>query len=151
KNIGILNYTGGSLHFQTISTAGAVETIREAKKSGLKVSADVSLYQLLFSDADLVDFDTDLKVIPPFRGKQDREALMGGWKDGTTDAIVANHQRQDFDSKHVEFDLASFGLAGLHTFLDGLIKLEKELGWPLLLKKIPSGPASLLQKEAGAV
>src|SRR5690606_10706008 len=80
KNIRILDYTGGSVHFQTVSTAGAVEKIREAKKAGLKVSSDVSLYQLLFTDADLEDFDTNLKVIPPFRGKEDRKALIEGLK-----------------------------------------------------------------------
>lgn len=149
KNLGILNYTGGSLHFQTLSTAGAVEAVRAAKKSGLNVSADVSLYQLLFSDEDLADFDTNLKVIPPFRSGEHRAALIGGLKDGTIDAIVSNHQPQDFDSKHMEFDLASFGMAGLQTFLYGLIQLEKELGWPLLIKKITSGPAGVLRQETG--
>lgn len=151
KNIDILKYTGGSLHFQTISTAGVVDSIRRAKKSGLDVSADVSLYQLLFSDEDLIDFNTQLKVIPPFRGREDRDALIEGLKDGTIDAIVSNHQPQDVDSKHMEFDLASFGMAGLSTFVSGLITLEKELGWPLLMKKITVGPSRILRKEEAAL
>jgi dihydroorotase len=149
KNIQILNYTGGSIHFQTVSTAGAVKYIREGKKYGLNITADVSLYQLLFSDEDLSDFDTNLKVIPPFRGIKDRDALIEGLKDGTIDAIVSNHQPQDTDSKHMEFDLASFGMAGLHTFLPGLVKLEEELGWPLLVKKITQGPLEVLHRKNG--
>jgi dihydroorotase len=151
KNIEILKYAGGSLHLQTISTAGAVKGIREAKNAGLKVTSDVSLYQLLFSDEDLEDFDTHLKVIPPYRGETDREELIAGLKDGTIDAIVSNHQPQDFDSKHMEFDMASFGMSGLQTFVSGLVQLEKELGWPLLIQKITSGPAKVLGKENEAL
>lgn len=149
KNIEILKYTGGSIHFQTISTPGAINSIREAKKAGLQVSCDVSLYQLLFSDDDLLDFNTNLKVIPPFREISIRQELIRGLQDGTIDAIVSNHQPQDFDSKHMEFDLASFGMAGLQTFVCGLVKLSEELGWPLLIKKITEGPSTILRKKEG--
>lgn len=147
RNLEILKYAGGRLHLQTISTKGAVEKIREAKKEGLKVTADVSLYQLLFSDEDMATFDTNLKVMPPFRGKEDRKALIKGLKDGTIDAIVSNHQPQDFDSKFMEFDLAEFGMAGLQTFLPGMGKLAEELTWPLLISKITEGPAKVLGHE----
>lgn len=148
KNIEILRYTGGALHFQTVSTAGAVTAIREAKEAGLKVTSDVSLYQLLFSDEDLIDFDTNLKVMPPFRGKEDRNALVEGLKNGTIDAIVSNHQPSDVDSKHMEFDLASFGMAGLPTFLSGMAQLEAELGWPLLINKVTQGPLKVLGEDS---
>ncbi|MCS4436137.1 dihydroorotase [Aquiflexum gelatinilyticum] len=147
RNLEILKYAGGKLHLQTISTKGAVDKIREAKKEGLNVTADVSLYQLLFSDEDMASFDTNLKVMPPFRGKEDRKALIKGLKDGTIDAIVSNHQPQDFDSKFMEFDLAAFGMAGLQTFLPGMVKLAEELTWPLLISKITEGPAKVLQNE----
>lgn len=147
KNIEILKYAGGKIHFQTISTKGAVESIRKAKNAGLKVSADVSIYQLIFSDEDLLSFDTNFKVMPPFRGKEDREALIEGLKDGTIDAIVSNHQPQDFDAKHMEFDLAHSGMLGLQTFLPSLVKLSKELGWPLLISKITEGPLRILGEK----
>lgn len=148
KNLDILTYTGGSLHFQTISTVGVVNAIREAKEAGLKVTCDVSLYQLLFSDEDLLGFNTNLKVLPPFRGRDDREALVEGLRDGTIDAIVSNHQPLEVDAKHMEFDLAAFGMAGLSTFLPGMVQLEKELGWPLLINKVTKGPAKVLRQEA---
>jgi dihydroorotase len=121
--------------------------IRTAKAEGLKVTADVSIYQLIFKDGDLMDFDPNLKVKPPFRGDSDRQALIEGLKDGTIDALVSNHQPEDFDSKFMEFDLANFGMAGLQTFLPALVILEQELGWELLIKKITSGPKSIIPQE----
>lgn len=147
RNLEILRYAGGSMHFQTISTKGAVEKIREAKSQGLAVSADVSLYQLIFSDADLEQFDANYKVMPPFRSEEDRNELIKGLKDGTIDALVSNHQPQDSDAKNMEFDLAAFGMIGLQTFLPGMVKLADELGWPLLIEKITSGPKKVLKED----
>ncbi|WP_158861168.1 dihydroorotase [Lunatibacter salilacus] len=149
KNLAILRYSGGNLHFQTLSTAEGVRLIRQAKADGLQVTSDVSLYQLLFLDEDLSDFNTALKVMPPFRTREDREALVEGLTDGTIDAIVSNHIPHDFDSKHMEFDLAPFGMAGIQTFAAGLSLLEKELGWPLLIDKITKGPARVIKMEEG--
>ncbi len=147
RNLEIIRYAGGRVHFQTISTAKGVELIRQAKKEGLNVSADCSIYQLLFSDNDLIDFDSSYKVKPPFRGQDDREALILGLKDGTIDALVSNHQPQDFDSKFMEFDLASFGMVGLQTFLPAMVLLEKELGWELLINKVTTGPEKVIGSE----
>lgn len=147
KNLEILKYAGGRLHFQTISTRGAVHEIREAKDQGLNVTADVSLYQLLFSDNDLATFDSNLKVVPPFRGEDDRQALLEGLMDGTIDALVSNHQPQDFDSKHMEFDLASAGMIGLQTFLHGLNKLSDQIDFKMLIEKITTGPHKVLDSQ----
>lgn len=144
RNLEIIRYAGGRVHFQTINTAKGVKLIREAKAEGLNVTADVSIYQLLFADKDLMGFDPYLKVLPPFRGDSDREALIEGLKDGTIDALVSNHQPEDLDSKFMEFDLANFGMVGLQTFLPALVLLEKELGWELLIKKITTGPQAIL-------
>lgn len=148
RNLEILRYTGGSIHFQTINTAKSVELIRQAKQEGLKVTADVSIYQLIFSDADLMSFDSNFKVVPPLRGLADRDALIAGLKDGTIDALVSNHQPQDVDAKQVEFDFASPGMTGLQTFLPALVHLSKELSWELLISKITAGPASVLNLAA---
>ncbi|MEY2705261.1 MAG: hypothetical protein RL407_1323 [Bacteroidota bacterium] len=144
RNLELIRYTGGRVHFQTLSTAKGVDLIRKAKAEGLRVTADISIYQLIFSDQDLTTFDTRLKVKPPFRGKEDREALVQGLKDGTIDALVSNHQPQEVDAKFCEFDLASFGMSGLQTFLPAMGILAEELGWELLLEKITSGPEKIL-------
>lgn len=147
RNLEILNYTGGKVHFQTINTAKSVDLIRKAKSEGLNVTADVSIYQLLFNDEDLLGFDPNLKVLPPFRGRADRAALIEGLKDGTIDALVSNHQPQDLDSKFMEFDLANFGMVGLQTFLPALVRLEEELGWSLLIEKITTGPMRIIPHQ----
>lgn len=144
RNLEILRYAGGKLHFQTLNTAKSVDLIRQAKIDGLNVTADISIYQLLFEDKDLIDFESNLKVLPPFRGHEDRSALIVGLKDGTIDALVSNHQPQDLDSKFMEFDLASFGMVGLQTFLPAMVQLENELGWELMIQKLTAGPESIL-------
>ncbi len=147
RNLEIIRYAGGRVHFQTLSTAKGVELIRKSKYEGLQVTADCSIYQLLFSENDLLDFDSNYKVKPPFRGESDRAALVAGLKDGTIDALVSNHQPQDFDTKFMEFDLASFGMIGLQTFLPAMVQLEKELGWELLIEKVTSGPRKVISTD----
>jgi dihydroorotase len=147
RNLEILRYSGGRVHFQTLSTAKGVDLIRQAKEEGLQVTADCSIYQLIFSDVDLVDFDSNFKVKPPFRGNDDRLALIEGLKDGTIDALVSNHQPQDFDSKFMEYDLAAFGMIGLQTFLPAMVELEKELGWELLMAKITKDAKNVISLE----
>lgn len=144
RNLELLRYTGGRVHFQTLSTKKGVELVRQAKAEGLNVTADVSIYQLVFSESDLVQFDSNYKVKPPFRGQRDREALIKGLQDGTIDAIVSNHQPIGFDDKFSEFDQASFGMAGLQTFLPTLLLLVPELGWGLLIDKITKGPRNII-------
>lgn len=146
RNLELLRYAGGKVHFQTLSTAKGVDLIRKAKQEGLQVTADLSIYQLLFSDQDLETFDTLLKVKPPFRGASDRAALIQGLKDGTIDALVSNHQPQDVDAKFCEFDQAAFGMTGLQTLLPALVTLAEELGWELLIEKITAGPEKILGK-----
>lgn len=144
RNLEILRYSGGRVHFQTINTKKGVDLIRKAKSEGLRITADVSIYQLIFSEKDLESFDSNFKVKPPYRGLEDRDALIEGLKDGTIDALVSNHQPQDFDSKFAEFDLAAFGMAGLQSFLPALVKLADELSWGLLIEKITNGPENVI-------
>jgi dihydroorotase len=151
RNLEIIRYTGGRVHFQTLSTKKGVELIRKAKEEGLNVTSDVSVYQLIFNEEDLVSFDANLKVKPPFRGTVDREALIQGLKDGTIDALVSNHQPQDFDSKFAEFDMASYGMTGLQTFLPSMVQLSDELGWELMIEKITTGPLKILKRENDSI
>nr|MCU0391895.1 dihydroorotase [Thermoflexibacter sp.] len=115
RDLQLMSYVGGKIHFSGISSAQSVQLIREAKAKGMQVSCDIAAHQLAFTDEDLKDFDTNLKVKPPFRTKQDIEALIDGLIDGTIDVIVSDHQPQDEESKNLEFDLAEFGIIGLET------------------------------------
>ncbi len=117
RDLQLLAYAGGKIHFSNISTSGGVELIRKAKRQGLAVTCDVAVHQLLFSDGAAQDYDTNYKVNPPFRRNEDIKALKKGLKDGTIDLLVSSHRPQDEESKNLEFDLAEFGIIGLQTFL----------------------------------
>ncbi|MCC5945822.1 MAG: dihydroorotase [Bernardetiaceae bacterium] len=145
RDLKILEYTGGKLHFSTLSTAESVKLIRQAKAEGLAVSCDIAAAQLSFLDSDLENFDTNLKVNPPFRTEKDRKALIQGIQDGTIDAIVSHHQPQDQESKKLEFDLAEFGILNLQTAFAAIHTATKELlPVELIIDKMSSAPRKIL-------
>ena len=89
--------------------------IRLAKEEGLHVTCGTSAHHLFFVDRDLANFDSTLKVLPPFRSEDDRKALCAGVLDGTIDAIISDHRPQDLEHHDVEFTLAPFGLASIES------------------------------------
>ncbi len=123
RDLYILEYTGGKLHIPTISTAKAVEIIRDAKENGLDVSCGVAIHNLFFTDEILQEFDTNAKVLPPLRTKSDVKALLQGIKDGTIDMVTTDHSPMDVEHKKVEFDNALFGTLGLESALGALLKI----------------------------
>ncbi|MDZ4667948.1 MAG: dihydroorotase [bacterium] len=121
RDLELLRYADGKLHFSTLSTKGAVDLVRKAKKQGLAVTADVAFANLCFTDEDLMDYDSNFKLMPPLRSKQDQKALWDGIQDGTLDCIVSNHQPQNKESKEVEFEYAHYGMITLQTILPVLL------------------------------
>jgi len=115
RDIDLLNYTNSKLHITGISTAKSIELITEAKKQGLQITCSVTPYHLFFCDEDLKDYDTNLKVNPPLRTKQDMLALREAVVDGKVDCIASHHFPQDIDNKVCEFDAAKNGMIGLQT------------------------------------
>lgn len=145
RDIKICEYTGVRLHFSTISTAAAVELIRQAKKKGLPVSAEVCAHQLLVNDSAILDYNTNFKVNPPFRTREDVEALKAGLADGTIDVICSDHQPEDPESKVVEFDFAAFGISGIETaFAVANMAVSGKVPMPRLLDAITVKPRKLL-------
>lgn len=120
RNIRLLAYTGGKMHLSGISTATGVELIRNAKKEGLDLTADVHLMNLCFTEAEMLGFDTRFKVLPVLRTEADQQALWAGVLDGTLDAIVSDHRPGDPEEKDLEFDLAHFGAPQLETVFAAL-------------------------------
>jgi len=117
RDIEMARLTGGRLHICHLSSARSVALVRSAKADGLRVSAEVTPHHLVFIDEDLRSYDTNLKVNPPLRSAEDREALRQGLADGTIDAIATDHAPHAVEEKESEFDRAPHGTIGLETAL----------------------------------
>ena len=117
RDLALLELTGGRLHVAHVSTAGGVRAIREAKRRGLPVTAEVTPHHLALSDDDVAasGYDTDFKMNPPLRSKGDVEAMRQGLADGTIDCIATDHAPHSAVEKDLEFDAAANGIVGLET------------------------------------
>jgi dihydroorotase len=115
RDIELAAYTGSRLHITGISSERSLRLVTEAKAAGVSVSCSVTPYHLCFSDEDLVTYNTNLKVNPPLRTKQDQQALKEGLMDGSIDCIATHHLPHNTDNKMVEFEYAQYGMTGLET------------------------------------
>ncbi len=115
RDLRLLEAFGGRYHATHLSTRQSVAVVADAKKRGLPVTCDVTPHHLFLDDSLLSSYDSDYKVNPPLRTKDDNEALIEALKDGTVDAIVSDHAPHAIHEKEVEFDAAPFGMIGLET------------------------------------
>lgn len=155
RDIALCRFTGGCLHIQHVSTRGAVEAIRQAKKEGVNVTAEVTPHHLILTDDEIgKEFDTSLRVNPPLRTASDRDAVIQGLVDGTIDCIASDHAPHALEEKDCEFDLAPAGMVGLETTL-GLVKtylIDKGyLSWADAVRKMTANPARILGLPGGTL
>lgn len=143
RDIFLATYHNAPLHVSNISTAGSVSLIKKAKRDGVKISCDVAAHHLVFTEALLNDFDSNYKVKPPLRGKNDIKALLAGLKDGTIDAISSQHRPYEIEFKDVEFEIAAFGIIALQTVLPLLVRAG--LSAELIAEKLAINPRKLLK------
>lgn len=146
KNLELLQYAGGRLHFARISTARSIELIKAAKRKH-QLTCDVAVYQALLDDSMLAGFDTNYKVNPPLRERADIDSIIKGLRDGTIDVICSGHLPQDEESKNLEFDKAEFGIIALQTFCANLTALSRFVDWDVLIEKVTKRPRQVLQLE----
>lgn len=138
------------IHIAHLSVKGAIDYIREAKKKKVKVTTEVTPHHLLLTDSSLESYDTNLKVNPPLRSKDDVEALVKAIKDGIIDVIVTDHAPHTLDEKNVELDNAPFGINGLETAVSLILdKLVYKNIIPLqkFIEMISTTPAIILGLE----
>ena len=126
RDIAIAELTRCRLHIGHVSTAAAVELIREAKRRGIRVTAEVSPLHLLLSDEAVLGYDTAAKVFPPLRPPSDVAAVIAGLSDGTIDCVASDHTPQMELEKNHEFDRAAAGAIALETTLAVSLSLVRQ-------------------------
>ncbi|MBI4536044.1 MAG: dihydroorotase [Ignavibacteriae bacterium] len=115
RDIPLAGYANGQYHVAHMSTAGATELVRAGKAKGSPVTAEVAPHHFTLTDDAVRTYDTNTKMNPPLRTRDDVEELKRGLKDGTIDVIATDHAPHSFDEKQVEFQQAPFGIIGLET------------------------------------
>lgn len=145
RDIALCEYLGTKVHFSCISTAETVDAIRNAKRRGLPITCDVSAHHLFFTDEDLHDFNSNLKLKPPVRTEANRQALIQGLLDGSIDAICSDHRPESIEAKDVEFDFAASGAIGLESFWGELgLVLGNKLEISKLIELVSIRPRQIL-------
>jgi dihydroorotase len=125
--------------------------VRQAKREGLAITADVAIHHLHLIDVDLADFDGNYRVLPPFRSQRDRDALRAGVLDGTIDVICSDHAPVDDDAKQLPFGEAEPGVTALELLLPLTLKWAQESKLPLIeaIRRLTVNPAAVLGRDAG--
>ena len=149
RDIEICAMTKGRLHIAHVTTRRSIELIREAKKRNIRVTCETCPHYFSLTDEAVKTsgFDTNTKMNPPLRGRDDLDAVIEGLKDGTIDCIATDHAPHTEDEKDTDFDSAPFGIIGLETTLAvAILELidKKVLNWPQLVEKMSLAPAKVL-------
>ena len=138
------------LHVQHVSTARAMEAIRQAKREGLHVTCEVAPHHFTLTDEAIGDYDTRAKMNPPLRAESDRMAMVAGLLDGTVDCIATDHAPHAAHEKEQEFERAPNGITGLETALGLALRiLHKDHGMPLssVMQLMSTTPAGIISLE----
>lgn len=149
RDVELALLTEARLHIAHMSTRGALEYVRFAKKQGLRVTCEVTPHHFTLTDED-VRYDSRFKMNPPLASREDRDALIEGLADGSVDAIATDHAPHHPASKDVEFDRAPFGITGFETALSlGLSELvhKNKISLTRLVELFTTGPARVLGIE----
>ena len=151
RDCSLAELTGGRLHIAHLSSAGAVELVRQFKARGIMVTAEATPHHFTLTDEALESFDTNLKVNPPIRSSNDLTAIRQGLADGTIDAIATDHAPHSTIEKDVEFDYAAFGMIGLETALPLTLQLvDQGVLSPLeAMGKLTCNPANIIGVDLG--
>jgi len=153
RDILLTELTGARLHVAHVSTAGSVALIREAKRRGIQITAEVTPHHLTLTDEVVGTYDTNTKVAPPLREPQDIEAVTEALADGTIDALASDHAPHSVEDKEVEYDHAEFGMVGLETAfpLYYRIALKKGVSLNRIISAMTQKPAEIIGIPKGTL
>ncbi len=151
RDLSLARLTGARLHIAHVSTTFSVDLIRRAKDKGAKVTAEVTPHHLTLTEEEVIDFNTNAKVNPPLRTKQDIQALIQGLKENVIDAIATDHAPHTEADKLAVFAQAPFGISGLETALGSLMSLvhNGQLTLTTLISKLTCEPAKVIGGKYG--
>ena len=145
RDLFLAEYNGSPIHFAGLSSSKSVELISTAQQNNTKVTSDVAAHQLLFTDNVMKDFDSNYKVIPPFRLQKDIDGLVEGLKSGIINIICSDHTPREIEDKEIEYDIAKFGIINLQTaFPSMLTRLAPLTSLELIIDKMAIEPRRVL-------
>jgi dihydroorotase len=154
RDLMLVEQTRARYHVCHISTARAVDLVRQAKASGLPVTCEVCPHHLLLTEESCSTYDTNFKMNPPLRTRHDVDACRQGVADGTIDCLVTDHAPHALQDKDLEFLDAPFGIIGLETAIPLYVKTLIEPGlidWVSLIERLTIRPASVLSLPKGTL
>ncbi|MFC1983697.1 dihydroorotase [Chloroflexota bacterium] len=151
RDLALAELTGGRLHIAHVSTAGSVDLIRHAKEKGIRVTAEVTPHHLTLTEEKVIGYDTNAKVNPPLRTKQDIQALIQGLKENVIDVIATDHAPHTEADKRCQFDAAASGISGFETALGSLMSLvhDGQLSMVTLIARLTCEPAKIIGNKWG--
>lgn len=146
RDIELAHYLNARIHMAHMSLKRSVELIRFAKSQGIQVTAEACPHHFTLTDEAVKTFDTNTKVNPPLRTREDVEAIKAGLKDGTIDCIVTDHAPHTEEEKEMDYDHAPCGMIGLETAVGLTITelVEKGvLSWTQMAERMSAAPARI--------
>ena len=153
RDLAIVELTGVKYHFDQLSTSRALDSLKQAKRDGLDVTAGASIHHLTLNEMDIGDYRTFFKIKPPLRSEDDRLAMVEAIADGTIDIISSMHTPQDEESKRLPFEEAASGAVGLETILPASLKLyhNNSVSLPKLFRALSLNPAKRFNLNRGTL